>query len=253
MSKKVVNVDAGLDQFKADVVANQEQFAEETKQRFNVTKEVIDKNKADSNKQFAKGVTAAYYRRSATLPIRHPPVGIFFLTTLLVNPTASPSAAYTSFSRLCFDSQGFQIPPWETYGNYNHRPPVTTEGSYQNFSDVLGGISSGIFTRPIPPITQGGSVPRPTAPNNEGLNLKSVTGPDGKPPSKSMSEAEFADKKAKGLCFCYDGKFASGHKCPEKFLQVMVIYNEETEEEEEEQETTMEEHINLIGKEIWKR
>nr|GEV25322.1 ribosomal biogenesis regulatory protein [Tanacetum cinerariifolium] len=61
----------------------------------------------------------------------------------------------------------------------------------------------------------------------------------GKTPFKRMSEANFAHKKTKGLCFHCDGKFAPGYKCPKKSLQVMVINDGETKEEEEEQETTM--------------
>ncbi|PWA94877.1 Ribosomal biogenesis regulatory protein [Artemisia annua] len=43
----------------------------------------------------------------------------------------------------------------------------------------------------------------------------------------------------------FDGKFAPGHKCPEKSLQVMVIYDGETEEEEGEQVTAMDEQVQL--------
>nr|GEZ08318.1 altered inheritance of mitochondria protein 32-like [Tanacetum cinerariifolium] len=70
-----------------------------------------------------------------------PTSGIVFTTAPLVNPTAPPSATYTSFSGLRFDSQGFSIPPWETYGNYHQRPPVSNEGSFRNFSDVSGALS----------------------------------------------------------------------------------------------------------------
>nr|GEW54832.1 probable indole-3-pyruvate monooxygenase YUCCA8 [Tanacetum cinerariifolium] len=69
-----------------------------------------------------------------------PTSGNVFPIAPLVNPTAPPSAAYTSFSGLRFDSQGFPIPPWKTYGNYHQRPPpVSNEGSFRNFSDVSGG------------------------------------------------------------------------------------------------------------------
>ncbi|GKC93464.1 putative mitochondrial protein, partial [Tanacetum coccineum] len=57
MSKKVAEVDDDLAQFKADVTDNQKdnkQFAEETRQRLDVMKEAIDRNRADSDKQFAE-------------------------------------------------------------------------------------------------------------------------------------------------------------------------------------------------------
>ncbi|GKG48697.1 hypothetical protein Tco_0512844, partial [Tanacetum coccineum] len=42
----------------------------------------------------------------------------------------------------------------------------------------------------------------------------------GKALFKRMTEAEMVDKKAKGLCYRCNGKFDSGHWCPEKALQV---------------------------------
>ncbi|GJX61542.1 ankyrin repeat-containing protein [Tanacetum coccineum] len=82
----------------------------------------------------------------------------------------------------------------------------------------------------------GGEVPRPTASHAGDPNSKLVAGAAGEPPFKRMSEAKFANKNAKGLCFRCDGKFTPGHKCLEKSVQVMVIYDEETNEEEEEHE-----------------
>ncbi|KAJ9558601.1 hypothetical protein OSB04_013215 [Centaurea solstitialis] len=56
---------------------------------------------------------------------------------------------------------------------------------------------------------------------------------------------EFADKKAKGLCFRCDGKFTPGHKCPEKSLQVLVVFDGEPEGEEEEPEMETDEPVQL--------
>ncbi|GKE51493.1 hypothetical protein Tco_1486649 [Tanacetum coccineum] len=192
MSKKVVGVDAYLAQFKVDVAANQEhnkQIAEETRQRLDDMKEAIDKNAVNFAevklllKAFQPptttaipppptcGFSAQTSPGLATQPmltgsytVYAPPTSrTVFPTAPLVNPTAPPSTTYTSFLRLYFDSQGFPIPPWETYNNYHQRPP-----------------------------------------------------------------------------------FAPGHKCPEKSLQVMVIYDREIDEEEEEHEPAMEEK-NSVG------
>ncbi|GJZ70671.1 hypothetical protein Tco_0634522 [Tanacetum coccineum] len=142
MSKKVVKVEADLAQFKADVAANQEhnkQLAEETKQRLDEMKEEIDRNTTDFAevklllKALQPPTTAAVpppptcgfstqtspNTSFATQPVLTgsytayvPPTGgIVFPTAPLVNPTAPPSAAYTSFLGLRFDSQGFPIPP----------------------------------------------------------------------------------------------------------------------------------------------
>lgn len=55
-------------------------------------------------------------------------------------------------------------------------------------------------------------------------------------PSKRLTDAEVADKRAKVLCFRCDGKFGPGHKCPSKTLQVMLIGEDEDEEEPEGEE-----------------
>ncbi|XP_052196517.1 uncharacterized protein LOC127803919 [Diospyros lotus] len=54
------------------------------------------------------------------------------------------------------------------------------------------------------------------------------------PPFKQLSESELQAKRVKGLCFRCDEKYSVGHKCKNKDLQVMVIYEEEREEGEEE-------------------
>lgn len=51
-------------------------------------------------------------------------------------------------------------------------------------------------------------------------------------PWKRLSEAEWKSKRDKGLCFRCDEKYTIGHKCKNKELQVMMIYDEEVEEEE---------------------
>ncbi|KAJ9557560.1 hypothetical protein OSB04_012174 [Centaurea solstitialis] len=90
-----------------------------------------------------------------------------------------------------------------------------------------------------------GDVPRSSVVPTRGRNSKVGSGAAGKQPFKRMSEAEFADKKAKGLCFRYDGKFAPGHKWPEKSLQVLVVFDGETEGEEEDPKTETNELVQL--------
>lgn len=51
---------------------------------------------------------------------------------------------------------------------------------------------------------------------------------------KRLTEAEFADKRAKGLCFKCDGKFAPGHRCPSKTLQVLIVDEDVQGESDEE-------------------
>ena len=89
-----------------------------------------------------------------------PPPPTFALTQPLLaqqqpQPTLPSSAAYTSFSGLRFDSQGFPIPygsngeffgPFQTgeHSSHNRWPPVRTEGMFQNFSDVSM-VNTGTF------------------------------------------------------------------------------------------------------------
>lgn len=58
----------------------------------------------------------------------------------------------------------------------------------------------------------------------------------GKAPFKRLTETEIADKRAKGLCYRCDGKYGPGHRCPEKFLQVLLVSEEENEDETSDQE-----------------
>ena len=48
---------------------------------------------------------------------------------------------------------------------------------------------------------------------------------------KRMTDSEFADKRAKGLCYRCDEPFGPGHRCREKTLHVLLVDNEEEEKE----------------------
>ncbi|GJW07072.1 retrovirus-related pol polyprotein from transposon TNT 1-94 [Tanacetum coccineum] len=288
MSKKVVEVDADLAQFKVIVAANQEankQFAEETRQRLDVMKEAIDMNKSPTTAVVPPPPTRGFFTQTspntgfATQPLltggyttyAPPSSGIVIPTAPLVNPTAPPSAAYTSFSGLRFDWQGFLIPLWETYGNYNQIPPVSNEGSFQNFSDVSGGKRLS-FTKVEIPLFDGNDVlgwvyqaeslfdvqkvnasgerlrmmvlclegttlawtiVRTQQPNGvtEAIQLTLLID-ETRAPFKRMRDSKFVDKKTKGICYHCDGKFGLGHQCPEKALQILLPDDEEEEEKE---------------------
>ena len=60
------------------------------------------------------------------------------------------------------------------------------------------------------------------------LGLRSpATGSVGNPPFKRLSEAKWRAKHEKGFCFRCDEKYSIGHKCKNKELHVMMIYDEE--------------------------
>lgn len=46
---------------------------------------------------------------------------------------------------------------------------------------------------------------------------------------KHLTQTELAEKRAQGLCFRCDGKFAPRHKCPSKTLQVLIVNEEDNE------------------------
>ncbi|XP_062088275.1 uncharacterized protein LOC133794862 [Humulus lupulus] len=47
------------------------------------------------------------------------------------------------------------------------------------------------------------------------------------PPVRRLTEAEYQDKRARDVCFKCDKKFHRGHKCEQKFLQVMLMMDDE--------------------------
>ncbi|GJW62320.1 hypothetical protein Tco_0111655 [Tanacetum coccineum] len=59
-----------------------------------------------------------------------------------------PSAAYTSFLGIRFDSHGFLL-PWSQAGDFsvnrNHHPPVSSEGIFHNYPVNTYGDVGGIF------------------------------------------------------------------------------------------------------------
>ncbi|KAI3522148.1 hypothetical protein L1887_11628 [Cichorium endivia] len=79
--------------------------------------------------------------------------------------------------------------------------------------------------------------------NRQSATIKAPGGPETRTPFRRMTDTEFADKKAKGLCFRCDGKFGPGHRCPEKTLQVLLV---EDEEEGEEPETEEHAHLDMM-------
>ncbi|GJW03450.1 ty3-gypsy retrotransposon protein [Tanacetum coccineum] len=69
----------------------------------------------------------------------------------------------------------------------------------------------------------GGGIPRPLGGGIIGRGAKDKQSGTSRPPFKRLTETEFADKKAKGLCYRCDEKFLPGHRCPAKTLQLLVI------------------------------
>ena len=58
------------------------------------------------------------------------------------------------------------------------------------------------------------------------------------PTWKRLSEAEWKAKREKGLCFRCDEKYTVGHRCKNRELQVMMIYDDEVVEAELEEEVS---------------
>ncbi|KAJ9546301.1 hypothetical protein OSB04_018844 [Centaurea solstitialis] len=60
---------------------------------------------------------------------------------------------------------------------------------------------------------------------------------------KRLTDAEFAEKRAKGICFRCDGKFAPGHRCPSKTLEVLIVDENESDIEKEETDHA---HLDMV-------
>nr|GEX47807.1 protein root hair defective 3-like isoform X2 [Tanacetum cinerariifolium] len=85
--------------------------------------------------------------------------------------------------------------------------------------DLRVAVRKGGATKP--PNEVGGGVPRTST---------GATGAEtGKTLFKRMTEAEMANKRAKGLCYRCDGTFGPRHRCPKKVLQVLWVGEDEDE------------------------
>ncbi|GJZ62539.1 hypothetical protein Tco_0618676, partial [Tanacetum coccineum] len=180
---KISDVEASLEQFKSETLASQE----ETRNLFSQMQESIDRNKVEADKQFAEIMQQFKALRPAPLsiampttikpPATHPatlPPPLPHHTAVVATPQHTtppiplnsqnsypafavtsyppfpnqPSAAYTSFSGLRFDSQGFPLPMThvgEFSVNRNHCPPVSSEGIFQNYPGNTFRDAGGIF------------------------------------------------------------------------------------------------------------
>ncbi|PWA91318.1 Ty3/gypsy retrotransposon protein [Artemisia annua] len=63
-------------------------------------------------------------------------------------------------------------------------------------------------------------------------------------PFRRLTDAEMADKRSKGICFRCDEKFAPGHICASKTLQVLLVGDEEEDDESDS------EHVHLDSIEV---
>nr|GEW61624.1 hypothetical protein [Tanacetum cinerariifolium] len=293
-----------------DLEVNFEQYKEEqtsihaeAKEHMNLLQETLNKNKVESDQQFAEimrvlktlqsattavtvTTTPPPYHSATTIPPSYTTTIPSYTATMpppqysLTQPLIfqqyphPPSAAYTSFSRLHLDSQGYPIPtgstdnfsgPFSTgeYSNHqNHRRPVSTKGTLSNLGRAQKPeeVQEGIFIKGLKPdlrvavrtqkpagvrqamelallIDEAGKGGAAKPPNEVGGGVPrtstGATGAEtGKTLFKRMTEAEMADKRAKGLCYRCDGTFGPRHRCPEKILQVLWVGEDEDEEEE---------------------
>ncbi|GKB20558.1 putative mitochondrial protein, partial [Tanacetum coccineum] len=162
---KVTDVEANLEQHKIDQAAiNSEAAAQRA-----LLQETIEKNKVEADRQFAELMNAIKTQQPSTTappvtlppPTRPMPTPIYsnsggFTQPLIYqqpqHPTQTP--AYTSFSGLHFDSQGFPLlmgtidfGPFamgEQGSNYNRGPPMSKEGAFLCFGELSLGNSEGV-------------------------------------------------------------------------------------------------------------
>ena len=90
----------------------------------------------------------------------------------------------------------------------------------------------------------GGGVRTPAVIATDGGDKKNTGEPGGT--FKRLTSAELADKRARGICFRCDGKFAPGHRCPNKTLQVLVVDEEEGDQGDDEDEEADHAHLDAV-------
>ncbi|GKA93149.1 hypothetical protein Tco_0815135 [Tanacetum coccineum] len=161
----VTDVEANLEQHKIDQAAiNSEAAAQRA-----LLQETIEKNKVEADRQFAELMNAIKTQQPSTTappvtlppPTRPMPTPIYsnfggFTQPLIYQQPQHPTqtSAYTSFSGLHFDSQGFPLPmgsigfgPFSTGEqgrNYNRGPPMSKEGAFPSFGELSLGNSEGV-------------------------------------------------------------------------------------------------------------
>ncbi|GJR39708.1 hypothetical protein Tco_1215392 [Tanacetum coccineum] len=165
------------------------------------------------------------YHGATTIPAPYPtqllPVYIatmpppYTLTQPLIFQQYPPPSltTYTSFSRLHFDSQGYPILIGPTGVVYYWEMS-------QSSNDVLRRASS------IARVTGGGKGVADKMPNKVGGDAGDSSRPLAVATGvgeevglfECMTDSEFTDKRAKGLCYRCDGKFGPGHRCLMKAL-----------------------------------
>ncbi|GJU28568.1 retrotransposable element Tf2 [Tanacetum coccineum] len=111
-----------------------------------------------------------------------------------------------------------------------------------------GDQRGGTVPKPVSTRVGGGGIPRPLGGGIIGGGAKDKQSGTSRPPFKRLTETEFADKKAKGLCYRCDEKFLPGHRCPAKTLQLLFIPEGDEGGAEDDQED--EEHFHLDSVEV---
>ncbi|GJW60654.1 hypothetical protein Tco_0109989 [Tanacetum coccineum] len=111
-----------------------------------------------------------------------------------------------------------------------------------------GDQRGGTVPKPVSTRVGGGGITRPLGGGIIGGGAKDKQSGTSRPPFKRLTETEFADKKAKGLCYRCDEKFLPGHRCPAKTLQLLFIPEGDEGGAEDDQED--EEHFHLDSVEV---
>nr|GEX96232.1 hypothetical protein [Tanacetum cinerariifolium] len=279
-SKKVAEVDAELAQYKAEsderidhMDQTMNSMREESKQRF----EGLEKKHGEMMAILLKLANSSPVHPTTVVSAAVVPPPLYTIAAgppSLYAQTSSPSAP------LLFGDDGFPVTAHEEASSatqHKFHNPV----SYENFQPPKGtmpyvtagipfgsmrvlqpkGLSQTIELALMIDETRSGSSretgkgsgkPTPArnsvvAPKLSGTTATGGIRPGGgttKQPFRRMTESEYADKKAKGLCFRCDGKFGPGHRCPDKTLQVLMISEDDAETEEEQ------DHVHLDTVEV---
>ncbi|GJT66731.1 ankyrin repeat-containing protein [Tanacetum coccineum] len=148
---KISDVEANLEQFKSETLASQEEtrnLCGRCRSRSTGIRHARLHYAASHPPCHTSAAAATPHHTTQPIPLNSQNSYPAFAVTSYPPFPRQPSAAYTSFSGLRFDSQGFPLPmthAGEFSVNRNHCPPVSSEGIFQNYPGNTFRDAGGIF------------------------------------------------------------------------------------------------------------
>ncbi|GJZ37586.1 ankyrin repeat-containing protein, partial [Tanacetum coccineum] len=185
------DLEASFEQYKVEQAVSQAEL-----------KETMEKNKVDTDKQFAEILQLEPFRswedlkRRMLVRFQSSQAGTLHEQFFAISQSGTARDYITMFEKMAAQLPRLQEEVLEG---------IFIKGLKQELRMTAANRTGGDSSRP-PAVVAGGAS------------------------FKRMTNSEFADKKSKGLCYRCDGKFLPGYRCPEKALQLLLMDDDEEEE-----------------------